>query len=231
MKKRLFLFLILILLLTKTIFATEHSSFIEGVPIISQFPELPTGCEATALTMLLNFYGLDIDKTEVAHDMPKGELPYWHKGALYGNDPHEIFIGSPFDPHSYGVYHEPILKMITDYFTTGSEINLTGMSFDEVLQNIDKGHPIMAWVTINMVPMKLTTSWRLPDDSSFQWTGNEHVVIIVGYTENSIIVNDPYIGKEVAYDEKVFMERWNELGNQAIMLNPCNVPTRTTPQP
>ncbi|WP_105618780.1 C39 family peptidase [Vallitalea okinawensis] len=227
MKIRLFLSIILILLLAQTILATEPSSIIEGVPTLSQFPELPTGCEATSLTMLLNFYGMDIDKTEVADDMPKGNLPYWENGSLRGNNPHEVFIGSPFDSHSYGIYHEPILNMITDYYGPGSEINLTGMSFDEILQNIDIGNPIMVWVTINMVPMRLTTSWNLPDNTSFQWTGNEHVVIIVGYTENSIIVNDPYIGDEIAYDKKIFEERWNELGNQAIMLNP--IPTHSIP--
>src|SRR5690606_26676624 len=44
----------------------QHGSKITGitlnVPIISQLPELPTGCEITAVTMMLQYLGLDVDK-------------------------------------------------------------------------------------------------------------------------------------------------------------------------
>ena len=35
---------------------------IDGFEAVLQNPELPTGCEITALTQTLNFYGFDIDK-------------------------------------------------------------------------------------------------------------------------------------------------------------------------
>ena len=40
--------------------------------IIEQYPELPTGCEITAMTMVLNYYGYNVDKVTMALDyMPK----------------------------------------------------------------------------------------------------------------------------------------------------------------
>ena len=36
---------------------TEDSNIIDNFPIIFQMPQLPTGCEITAATMVLNYYG------------------------------------------------------------------------------------------------------------------------------------------------------------------------------
>lgn len=44
----------------------EEGHLIENFPIILQMPELPTGCEVTALTMALQYYGWDVDKTVLA---------------------------------------------------------------------------------------------------------------------------------------------------------------------
>lgn len=38
----------------------------DDFPIIIQNPELPTGCEITALTMVLNYYGYPADKIVMA---------------------------------------------------------------------------------------------------------------------------------------------------------------------
>jgi len=55
---------------------------------ILQKPELPTGCEATALAIVLNFLGFDADKCEIVdHYMPKTT-------KLYSMNTH--FIGNPY---------------------------------------------------------------------------------------------------------------------------------------
>lgn len=41
---------------------------IEDFPILWQMPELPTGCEITALTMTLQYYGFDVDKVTMAEE-------------------------------------------------------------------------------------------------------------------------------------------------------------------
>ena len=53
---------------TLPIKAVEKSSRVYGIKQIMQLPELPTGCEVTALTMVLNFFGHDADKLEIAQD-------------------------------------------------------------------------------------------------------------------------------------------------------------------
>ena len=53
----------------------ESQHQINSFDIIFQMPELPTGCEITALTMVLNYYGMEADKVEMATKyLPTQEL-------------------------------------------------------------------------------------------------------------------------------------------------------------
>lgn len=58
------------------------SAQIEDFPIINQMPELPTGCEITALTMVLDHYGYPVDKTVMASEY----LPTASADRYYGAD-------------------------------------------------------------------------------------------------------------------------------------------------
>ena len=72
---------------------------IQDFEIIYQEPELPTGCEITALTMALNYYGYPVDKTVMASEyLPTASADryYGSDGRLYGTDMNEYFIGDPF---------------------------------------------------------------------------------------------------------------------------------------
>lgn len=65
---------------------------------ILQSPELPTGCEITALTMVLNHYGFAADKVEMARQYLPTQpytLFYGEDGRLYGSDLKHYFIGDP----------------------------------------------------------------------------------------------------------------------------------------
>ena len=71
-----------------------------AVTCILQNPELPTGCEATAGTMLLKAYGYETDKMDVAGAMKC--LPLIERdGRLYGGHPDEVFVGDPEEVSSY----------------------------------------------------------------------------------------------------------------------------------
>ena len=62
---------------------------------------MPNGCEATALTMLLQYYGFAADKLSVAYDyIPRSDFTYiW--SSTYGPDPASAYAG---DPALFGFY-------------------------------------------------------------------------------------------------------------------------------
>ena len=71
---------------------------IEDFPILWQMPELPTGCEITALTMTLQYYGFDVDKVTMAEEYLPTVLArfyYDSEGNLCGPDLNQYFVGGP----------------------------------------------------------------------------------------------------------------------------------------
>ena len=50
----------------KELLASGRKAYIDNFPCLNQLPELPTGCEVTSLTMVLNYLGYDADKTDIA---------------------------------------------------------------------------------------------------------------------------------------------------------------------
>src|SRR5699024_11245486 len=75
----------------------ENQSYkIPNVPPLVQHPDLPTGCEATALAMLLNWAGLEISKYAVVDALPKGDKVHTVGGERIGANPHYEFVGDPY---------------------------------------------------------------------------------------------------------------------------------------
>lgn len=188
---------------------------ISAVPTINQFPELPTGCEATALTMLLNYYGMNVTKQEVADRLPKMALTYYKDEVKYGGDPNKGFVGNPYSNSSYGVFEKPILQVLNEYFPNRAE-DLSGKVLDEILECVKQGRPVMVWVTIHMYNVVYRQSWKLETGELFRWPGNEHAVVITGYDDKYIYLNDPYTGSERKYERKIVENRYNALGKRAV---------------
>jgi len=53
----------------------KDADWITGVPLIAQRPELPNGCEITAVTMMMQYAGAKVDKMEMAREMPRSSNP------------------------------------------------------------------------------------------------------------------------------------------------------------
>jgi len=80
-------------------------------PEISQLPELPRGCEVTALSMLLEYHNIDSDKMKLAKKMKRDPTPYQKReGKIRFGNPHNGFVGDMYSLANpgLGVYHEPV---------------------------------------------------------------------------------------------------------------------------
>ncbi|WP_217585813.1 C39 family peptidase [Lentibacillus saliphilus] len=196
----------------------NEETLIPNVPLDYQYPELPTGCEATALSMLLRWAGVDVDKFEVVDQLKKGDRVHLQNGKWYGANPNEAFVGNPYeDDGSFGVFEQPILQVINIYYP-GKAINLTGKEFQDLLTIVQGGTPILVWTTLKQRETYYAQSWEDPHGQTIDWYNNEHAVVIVGYSNDDVIVHDPDTGKCEHYDRDLFIQNWASLGKRAVTL-------------
>jgi uncharacterized protein YvpB len=201
--------------------AVEEVLFMEkiigGVPVLYQYPVLPTGCEATALTMLLNWAGVEVEKEQVADSLVKEPNPFERDGKLVGGNPHRAFVGDPYDKASYGTFHEVIAKAL-DHYLPGKAWDVTGLSFEELLGHVEEGRPVVVWATIELKEPRPTDRWEDLDGSGtiIQWVSPEHCMTLVGYTKTCVVIHDPHTGKQELYPRELFRLRWEQMGRQAV---------------
>lgn len=181
---------------------------------ISQYPELPTGCEVTSLAMVFNYYNVSCDKCEIADNyLPKGEV-----GTV---DFHEAFEGDPRDEDSYGCYANVIVKtaqnIISDKQLPMTVSDLTGASLEELFDEIDNNMPVIVWGTQDCQEGHYSVTWNV-DGKELTWFTPEHCMVLTGYDENSVWVADPIYGDVRSYDKETFNHSYQSLLQQAVLL-------------
>lgn len=195
-----------------------------NVPNICQYPELPTGCESVAATMVLQYYGVNITSEEFAENWLECNGDFYSlNNELYGPDPNEAFAGNPFSENSYGCFASPIVNAINDNSTELNAKKIVNKSIEELCDEyIDNDKPILIWATMSMTESKKGTTWYLQDGSEFTWISGEHCLVLVGYSKDYYFLNDPQSGSTVAYQKDIVEERFTELGSQAVYIYEIN---------
>ncbi|MCZ8520256.1 MULTISPECIES: C39 family peptidase [Paenibacillus] len=187
-------------------------------PLVLQKPELPSGCELTSLTMLLQYYGVKKTKMELLPEMKRDTTPitYGANGAVsYWGNPNTGFVGEITGAgKGFGIYHTALFELAHNYIPTA--VDLTREPFSAVEQQLLSGVPVVVWTTIDFkVPQKWSV-WDTPI-GPIKTTFMEHAVLMVGFDENNVYVNDPLSGlSKKAIDKKQFLATWEAMGRQAI---------------
>ena len=193
---------------------------IETAECILQNPELPTGCEITSLTMLLNHIGFDADKLDLADNyLPKGE----YRKADYN----KVFVGDPRTGKGYGCMAGVIVTTAEKYLDDQEDASgwkvkdLTGSEPEELYAYVCKGDPVVVWASIDMgeiIPDYV--SWTEEGTGrTISWYGGEHCLLLTGYDldDKLVYVNDPLKGK-VTYDMDIFEQRYEEMQRNAVVI-------------
>lgn len=123
---------------SKAYYWINKSGTITGIKnyakVISQLPEMPTGCEITAVTMMINFAGVKVTKQQAA------------KVMHYSSNPNKGFIGSPYKkwPGGYWVAPNGIKSVVKHYLGT-SQV-MTGASMTSIKKKLLRSHCVVMWV-------------------------------------------------------------------------------------
>ncbi len=224
---------------TTTKAATVATKYVKiNVPFVKQIPDYPTGCEAASATMLLKFYGYNVTLDEMVAAIPRENL-YEENGKVYGPSIYEKFVGDPrytytSETPGYGAFSPVITKSLNNVIARKGNRhtakNITGCSFSTLIKHIDEGRPVIVWATGGMRTPTLVNSWYIKNadgtETYFEYPRGTHVTVLVGYDSNKVYMLDPYHG-EKSYSHSAFIDKWNLLGNQAIILVEKSAETTT----
>ena len=205
----------------------EHKTIgnsIDDFPVVMQMPELPTGCEVTALTMILQYYGFPAEKTTMAFDyLPTADADFYYddNGNMYGPDLREYFVG---DPGTIGgfICGTGAICTAADSYLAEQESDLraadiSGSSPEKLYGLIDENIPVLVWVTIGMADRRQTQGWYTDSGEYAEWSTNDHGAVLIGYDEETVTMADPISG-EIKYDKEQFEKVFSDRGSQCVIL-------------
>lgn len=198
-----------------------------SIPYVSQLPKYPTGCEAASSCMLLKYYGFSINIDQMVDLIPRKNL-YKKNGKTYGPDINEMFVGDPRYTYTsstpgYGVFSPALTKSLQKAIDERgggyTAVKISGCTFDELLTYIRDGYPAIVWATYKMKTPTTVNAWYIETTGKyFEYPRGTHVMILSGYSSTKVTTVDPYDNGVLTFDIDTFENRWNLLGNQAIVL-------------
>lgn len=169
-------------------------------PVVLQNPKLPTGCEPTALTALLMYYGYAIDKTDIVDKY----MPYSKNG-----NPKYGFVGNPYKRIGAGCFANTITKTANNFLKKMEDplykaYDISGASRDDLYKILNDGNPIVVWGTMyNNYPNINLSKYK---KGNYRLYDYEHCVVLYGYDKKKDIVYimDPLVGNITRNATKFF---------------------------
>ncbi len=194
----------------------KSSGLLEETPAIAEIKlnvprdkqDYSLTCEASAASMVANFYGVPLSEGEIIAALPRDENPdLGFRGRL---------DGAPGGLVDYGVYAEPIRKILAAH---GLEATPVEGGVDGIRRALDRRHPVIAWITFKLraeQPVEIALS----SGQKVKMVNYEHTVVVTGYNEEGFWVNDPYDGLEHFYATADFARAFGYLDNMALEVAP-----------
>lgn len=188
------------------------------VDTVLQNPELPTGCEVTALDTVLRYFGFDIDKLTLFDSyMPEG------CEGEYTFD--EAFIGNPRTYNGYGCFAPVVVTTAVNYFNccgyNWTAYNLSGTSLSDLFIQIDAGNPVIVWASMGLTDISWQYRWTTPAGNEAWFPSGEHCMVLTGYdlTTGVVYAADPLKGS-MEYSLSQFEYIYNRMNQQAVIVCP-----------
>lgn len=193
-------------------FVPGASAVVLQVEPILQNPELPTGCESVALTMVLNYCGYHLAKTDIAdHYLEKDPQNFVTK-----------FKGDPYDPDGDGIYAPGLTKTAARFLAEhGSEktaCDLTGAELPELYRYLDQSIPVIVYDSVYLHTPVAVADYTV-DGRTWQFWHNEHCLVLCGYDpEHHMVLLSDSLSGLVWREEATFRRIYDMLGKMAVVI-------------
>lgn len=211
------------------------------VPMVSQLPSYPTGCEAASATMLLKYYGYNVGIGTLVSAIPRENLyeETLPDGTVrvYGPSIYQKFVGDPRQTYTsetpgYGAFAPVVTAAMNSVVNSrdGNHIakNITGSSVTTLFKYLNEGRPVIVWSTAKMKTPEFVNSWYIKTpsgDQYFEYPRGTHVTVLTGYDSSKVYMNDPYFG-QLSFSHSDFASKYALLGKQAIIIEECENTTK-----
>lgn len=173
------------------------------LPVARQVQGHSLSCESSASSMAAQYLGVPLAEEEILTALPRNDNP--HLG-FRGN------VDGPYgSTDDYGVYADPIMQVLNG---RGLSATLIDGGLDGIKAAIARGNPVVAWISYNcslQTPVVTTIGGQQVTLVPYQ-----HAVVVTGYNDSGIWVNDPYDGQEHFYAMADFERALGYFGNMAI---------------
>ena len=155
--------------------------------VILQKPELPTGCESVALTMVLKQKGYPIEKTTIAEeisDLQSGQLCIRVCGR-------SLYVWS------VGIYPPGLVntanRFLKQRYQQHTAYDVSKLSLEELFPYVAAGNPVLLWLTSDLEDPYFSSQSVEYGGDSYRWYWNEHCVVLGGYNleKQSVTLFDP----------------------------------------
>lgn len=179
---------------------------------IRQNPQLPTGCESVALTIVLRHYGFSLSKTTIASR-------YLSRS---GSNFVTKFWGNPFSGSGGGIYAPGLTITANKYLkakkSSKRAYDLTGIRFSDLYTYLDNNTPVIVWNSMYMRNPVAVHSYRY-GGKTWRFYRSEHCVVLCGYDKKNkkVLINDPLSGL-VWRKASAFERIYNKLGKMAVVI-------------
>lgn len=161
-----------------------------------QLPELPTGCEATAIATLLRLNGVDASKTDVADAMPKSDTDFVHS-----------FLGDPYSENGGCCMAPCAVETMREFLIGRSLIGYETEGYDLA----DLPMPCVVWVTIDLAEPQ----GPLKAQGAYEMFYPSHCVTVLGINDDTVRTIDPLKGY-AEYPRDKFEHVYSAVGKQAV---------------
>ena len=210
--KRIFQILALVSVLLMADFSAARgetppeSAFISG--FVGHAQSYAIDCEVRSAVDWAGFWGVSIGETEFLNALPRTDNP----DVGFVGDPNEPWGRIP--PDGYGVHADPIAKTLRAYGLQAEAQR--DLSWDELQQEIDAGHPAIVWV-IGAMWEGSPVDYQASDGHTSRVAAYEHTMTLVGYTSETVKVVDASSGHLDTYRLNDFLNSWAVLSNMAVI--------------
>lgn len=208
---------------------TNSNFQIEDVPLISQNPDYPNGCEAASAVMLLNYYGINITLQEFIENHLLTKNVYEENGTRFGPNPALYYAGNPASTtRGWGCFEPVIVRAMKSAIAsyekkTNQQINIEVLE-TEAIHSLETytlfNEPFLIWTTIDYEEESDVYEWFSYDlKNTYTYPKNSHTVVVTGMDELYYYINDPLKKeKKIPVKRETLEKSFDSLGRQKILL-------------